>query len=61
LYQYQDQDGVHTITRAEILAQTFVWWSEQMRQVGKADLISEEACVEDFIVVHWAWEIKEPS
>lgn len=56
-YRYQDQDGEHEITRDEILAQYFPYWSEQMRRVGKADQISEESCIEDFMVVHWAYPV----
>jgi hypothetical protein len=58
-YRYQDPDGTHTLSRAEVLAQYFEWWSEQMRKAGKEDLISEEACIEDFIVVHWAEVVRD--
>lgn len=56
-YAYQDQEGVHEISRSQILKEYFAYWSEQMRKVGKADQISEDACVEDFLVVYWAYEI----
>lgn len=58
-YRYSDQDGEHTLTRAEVLALYFDWWSEQMRKAGKDDLISEEGCIEDFIVVHWAEVVRD--
>lgn len=43
-----------TMTEQEIIDRFFPYWSEQMERVGKADLISKEACIEDWIVVHWA-------
>jgi hypothetical protein len=45
------------MTRAEILAQFFPYWSGEMRRIGKAHEISEESCVEDFVIVHWAWRV----
>ena len=60
-YCFQDLSGTHTLTRSEILAEYFAYWSDQMRKVGKSDLISESACIDDWIVVHWAWEIVEPD
>lgn len=57
-YRYQDQGGEYEVTRSEILKEYFPWWIEQMRKAGKADLISEDRCVEDFCVVHWAWKIE---
>jgi hypothetical protein len=44
-------------TDAEILKMYYPYWCEQMRKVGRENLISEEACLEDFIVVNWAWEV----
>ncbi len=58
-YKYQDPSGEYIITREEILKQYYTWWCEQMRKVNKESEISEEACIQDFIIVHWAWEIKE--
>lgn len=59
IYRYQDQEGIHTITRSKILRDTFEWWSEQMRKRGKDDQISEDACVEDFCVNYWAWKVHD--
>ena len=47
-----------TKTEAEIISEYFPWWSEQMTKVGKQDQISEQACIEDWVVVHWAYEVK---
>lgn len=56
MWIYQDQGGVHTISDEEILASYYPHWQEQMRKVGKEHLISPEACIEDFVVVHWAYK-----
>lgn len=50
---------VITLTRDEILTLYYQYWCEQMRRVGKADLISPQSCVEDFIVANWAERVPE--
>jgi len=60
-YRYADLGGDRVVTRAEVLRDYFAWWSDQMRAHGKADQISEDACLEDWMVVHWAWKIEEPE
>lgn len=59
LYRYQDQTGAFTLTRSEILQQYYAWWSSEMKRTGNEKLISEDACVEDWCVVHWAWEVHD--
>jgi len=44
----------HFVSREEILSTYYPWWCEQMRKAGKADQISEEHCIEDWITVNWA-------
>ena len=44
------------VTEAEILATYYPWWCEQMRKVHKDDQVSEPNCIDDWVVVHWAWE-----
>lgn len=46
-----------TITEDEILETYFDYWAQNMVKAGKSKAISKEHCIEDFIVVHWAWEI----
>lgn len=55
-FLYADMDGEHTITAADIIKEYFPYWQEQMKKVGKEDMISHERCIEDFCVVHWATE-----
>lgn len=59
IFKYIDQDGEHTITDKEIIEQYYPYWQMGMKRIGKVDQISEEGCIEDFIVVHWASEVKD--
>ena len=51
-------DGVTAVkivkTEKEILDIYWEFWSAKMKALGKEDLISEKACVEDWIAVFWA-------
>lgn len=54
------EDGqpiVTVMTEAQIIAEYYPFWCEQMKKVGKADLISEQSCIDDWVVVHWAEEV----
>lgn len=46
------------ITDEQIIIEFFDWWAGEMIKVGKADEISLEACVDDWVTVNWAWEVK---
>ena len=59
IYRYQDLRGTYDLTRSQVLAEYFAYWSEEMWKVGKEAQISEDACIEDWVVVHWAMEIGE--
>ena len=50
---------VVTMSEAEILAAHYAHWCDEMRRAGKADEISEQACVEDWVTVHWAERVLE--
>lgn len=53
-----DSQEMHPVTivmsEKEILDDYYDYWCEQMRKVGKEDEISEQKCIEDFCVIHWA-------
>ena len=57
----QGEDGITpvvvTMTEADILRAYYAWWSGEMTRVGKADHISEQACIDDWVVVHWAQRV----
>lgn len=61
VYMYNEQDGLKMVTENQILADYYPWWCEEMRKAGKADKISPQNCIDDFCVVHWAWEVKPTS
>lgn len=46
-----------TITDEEILTQYYPWWHTEMVRIGKGHLVSNQNCVDDFCVVHWAYEV----
>lgn len=46
--------SVVVMSEKEILEEYFDFWATQMRRVGKEAEISEEKCIDDWCVVHWA-------
>jgi hypothetical protein len=53
-----DELGDHEITLSEeeIINSYFELWSNKMKKIGKADQISHENCIDDWVVMHWAWD-----
>lgn len=61
-FGWPDENGNHVeeiLTEEEIIEQYFEYWSGRMKEVNKEHLISRENCIDDFILVNWAIEIKE--
>lgn len=55
--EYTPEGNVNIeMSEKQILDSYKEWWSEQMIKVGKANLISDENCIDDWIVVNWANE-----
>jgi hypothetical protein len=46
------------LTENEILQQYYPRWVQLMIKAGKTDLITPANCIEDFVVVNWAEEVK---
>lgn len=44
-----------TLSEDEIIEQYFTYWSSSMKRVGKSEMISHQACIEDWVIIHWAW------
>lgn len=44
-------------TEEEILEEYFPYWSSQMREIGKAYLICNENCIDDWIVINCAYKV----
>ena len=57
-YRYNDTSGVYDLTEDEIIEQYFDYWSGEMKRIGREDLISKDRCIDDFLTIHWAWEIE---
>jgi hypothetical protein len=56
---YPDEHNNHieeTLSEDQIIAEYWEYWCGKMRQVGREHLISRERCIEDWCVIHWAWE-----
>lgn len=53
-------DEVITVTEDQIIKEYYSWWEAQMiKKFGVGHyLITPEQCIEDWIVVNWAWESK---
>lgn len=50
-----DHGGVDIIIDEDSLLKDYwEYWSGQMMKVGRSPLITEENCIQDFCVVHWA-------
>lgn len=59
-YSYhEDKEEIVTVSSAEILEQYWDYWCEQMKKVGKESMIHPQTCIEDFCVIHWAWEVDD--
>lgn len=60
-FNTMDEHGnpiTNDITDAEILETYGPWWRGAMERAEKHGFISDENCIDDFVVVHWAWEVK---
>ena len=63
IYQYcepgDNDDVVYVrISETDIIREYFPYWSGMMRKVGNEHLITEERCIEDFCVIHWAYQVE---
>lgn len=58
-WKYIDPSGEYEKTESDILAKYFECWSARMKKTGREHLISEERCIEDWVVVNWAQEVKD--
>ena len=56
-----EEDVVVECTEKEILDEYWDFWHTAMvKKFGKGhELITEQNCIEDWVVVHWAWEKNE--
>ena len=59
-YPDGDNDVVETLSEAEILSEYWDYWYELMcKKYGKDEVdanYSKQDCIDDWVIVHWAWE-----
>lgn len=56
-WEVLDQAGRYVVTEREILHIYYEYWEAQMYRALRQDEVSTEACIQDFVIVHWAREI----
>lgn len=57
-YTYVDPGGTYTLTEDQIIEEYWDYWCSQMRKVGREHLITKERCIEDWVTINWAVEVK---
>lgn len=57
-YNEQEANNPLLITDKQILEEYYPWWKEQMIKVNKSNLINEDNCIDDWVIINWAWELK---
>lgn len=57
---FQTEAVEYTLSEDDIIAEFWKPWSERMtKKYGEGHrLITRENCIDDWVVVHWAWEVK---
>lgn len=61
-YNEHDENSIDTITvsEEEIVEKYYPYWQGRMREKGfDLNNYTFEDCLEDWIVINWAWEIKD--
>lgn len=51
----------NVLSEEAILASYYDYWQERMIRANKQDQISEQACIEDWVIIHWATEATPES
>lgn len=55
----EGKEVYRTLSEAQIIKEYYPYWCARMREVGKEHLISHEECIDDWVVLHWAWRGKK--
>ncbi len=61
LYNEQGEEFPLEISREDIIKEYWPYWNKKMaNKFGDGhELITENNCIDDWIIVHWAWKKKE--
>lgn len=50
------------MSESDIIKQYFPYWERRMREANKPDnLITHENCIQDWVVVNFAWQLTEDN
>lgn len=58
---YPDENNntiTECLTEKGILDQYYDYFSKKMLDMGKSPMITERNCIDNFVIVHWATEVK---
>ncbi len=61
---YPDAQGnpvEEELSEIDILDAYWDYWYEAMVRADKRHLVSIDRCIEDWVVVNWAWEVTDDS
>jgi len=58
-YHEYGQDDLIIKSEDDIISEYWDYWCDKVRKVNRDHLISRENCIDDWVVVNWAWEIDE--
>lgn len=58
-YGKEGKEETRTLSEAQIIKQFFPWWSKRMREADKGHLINHQNCIDDWVVINWAWRGKK--
>ena len=48
----------YTVTEEDIIELYWEYWNDSMIKVGKRSQCTRQNCIDDFVVVNWASEVK---
>lgn len=58
-----DDSVVVTVSEEEILDMYWSWWYSKMCEKFGKEVVdrdyTKQDCIDDWVVVHWAWEVKD--
>lgn len=46
-----------TLSKQEVLDSYYEYWSTRMLKINKLPMVTESNCIEDWLVIHWAWPV----
>lgn len=56
---WDNSEAPTIITDDEIREEYWPYWHTKMVELGRYDQITIENCIQDFVTVYWAWEVRD--